>query len=128
MLCSKPPNRHHYLLEPAHEYSQGEPSSSAIRDQRGCTQKPPGGKGGDGPRTRHTFALDNWLNEPRRAGPFNMVASARAPHWHHVESTSLASGLSWDNASSLGYLHNSAVPKNGDKTTADLLTCTFSYP
>lgn len=83
----------------------------------------PGGDGSDnvtgmGMGLRHSFALDNWLKEPRENAPFSTVALGKAPHLHHVDGTA-SSGMSrvGQRTSSVGYLflNDSADVENGDK-------------
>lgn len=86
------------------------------KNQGGRTQQPRE-KGGNELGTRYSFALDEWLKEHRKDGPFSGVESVKAFNsgHDHAKSTALASGVAWDSTSSLGYIDNVAEPKNEDK-------------
>ncbi|KAK8926685.1 hypothetical protein VCV18_003146 [Metarhizium anisopliae] len=116
----KPPAGHD-LFRSARAHAQGDSSSSAGKDGHGGARMQSGGDRGDKVAgMRHSFALDNWLKEPRKDAPFSTVASAKASHLHHVDGTASGMPRVGQRTSSLGYLYldYSADVENGDKAPA----------
>ncbi|EHK18010.1 uncharacterized protein TRIVIDRAFT_204941 [Trichoderma virens Gv29-8] len=70
----KPPCRN--SPGPLGAQAQGQLISRTGNSQRGNFQ-PPSWSGHNGPSPKWSFALEQWLKESRRDGPFNAVASAK---------------------------------------------------
>lgn len=120
---NKAPDRHNDSAQVVHittrnMQQQEGLGQSAEKDQLGCIQ-PLGENGDNGSRTRPTFALDKWLKEPKKDGPFYLAMSLVV---HPREDTAAALEAPMDDASSLGYLDakadNSVGPNNEDKAPA----------